>query len=59
MQSETQTGCLYCQVLALERVLLVADRSETHIGRPYVGAGARVLAAVEEHFKDGKVHVFR
>ncbi|KAG2490127.1 hypothetical protein HYH03_011433 [Edaphochlamys debaryana] len=45
-------------VLALDRVMLLGSRSETIVGRPYV-PGATVLAAVEEHFRDGKVHVFK
>ncbi|KAG2453040.1 hypothetical protein HYH02_002375 [Chlamydomonas schloesseri] len=45
-------------VLALERVLLLGSRAETVVGRPYVPGGV-VLAAVEEHFRDGKVHVFK
>lgn len=31
---------------------------QTLIGRPYI-PGATVLVAVEEHFRDGKVHVFK
>ena len=46
------------QVLSLGRVLLLGSRFQTIIGRPYV-PGASVLAAVEEHFRDGKVHVFK
>ncbi|GLC41983.1 hypothetical protein PLESTB_001055300 [Pleodorina starrii] len=45
-------------VLALDRVMLLGSRSETIVGRPYV-PGATVLATVEEHFRDGKVHVFK
>ncbi len=45
-------------VLALDRVMLLGSRSETIVGRPYI-PGATVLAAVEEHFRDGKVHVFK
>ncbi|GIL91256.1 hypothetical protein Vretimale_9947 [Volvox reticuliferus] len=45
-------------VLALDRVMLLGSRAETIVGRPYV-PGATVLAAVEEHFRDGKVHVFK
>lgn len=43
--------------VALGRVLLVGTREETVIGRPYV-PGARVVAAVEEQFLDGKVLIF-
>lgn len=45
-------------VVALDRVLLLGSRSHTVVGRPYV-PGTAVLAAVEEHFRDGKVHVFK
>ncbi|GIL59021.1 hypothetical protein Vafri_13995 [Volvox africanus] len=45
-------------VLALDRVMLLGSRAETIVGRPFV-PGATVLAAVEEHFRDGKVHVFK
>ncbi|KXZ54233.1 hypothetical protein GPECTOR_5g324 [Gonium pectorale] len=45
-------------VLALDRVLLLGSRAQTIVGRPVV-PGATVLAAVEEHFRDGKVHVFK
>lgn len=45
-------------VLALDRVMLLGSRAQTVIGRPYV-PGATVLAAVEEHFRDGKVHVLK
>ncbi|EFJ42602.1 mitochondrial ribosomal protein L21 [Volvox carteri f. nagariensis] len=45
-------------VLALDRVMLLGSRAETIVGRPYI-PGATVLAAVEEHFRDGKVHVFK
>lgn len=46
------------EVLSLERVLLLGTQSQTLIGRPYV-PGAQVLVAVEEHFRDGKVHVLK
>lgn len=45
-------------VLELPGVLLLGSRCQTIIGRPYV-PGASVIVAVEEHFKDGKVHVFK
>ncbi|KAG2431566.1 hypothetical protein HXX76_009580 [Chlamydomonas incerta] len=51
-------GVAVNDVLALERVLLLGSRAETVVGRPYVPGGL-VLAAVEEHFRDGKVHVFK
>ena len=41
-------------VVALDRVMLLGTVDRTVIGRPYV-PGARVLAAVEEHFRDAKV----
>lgn len=41
----------------LGRVLLLGSRTETVIGRPYV-PDARVIAAVEEQFLDGKVLIF-
>jgi len=43
--------------LRLQRVLLLGSTAETIIGRPYV-PGASVVAAVEEHFLDGKVLSF-
>jgi len=46
------------EVLSLDRVMLLGSREATIIGRPYV-PNACVLVAVEEHFKDGKVHVFK
>nr|8A22_Ap Chain Ap, bL21m [Polytomella magna]8APN_Ap Chain Ap, bL21m [Polytomella magna]8APO_Ap Chain Ap, bL21m [Polytomella magna] len=46
------------EVVMLERVMLLGSRSNTIIGRPYI-PGACVLAAVEEHFLDGTVHVFK
>ncbi|GAX80626.1 hypothetical protein CEUSTIGMA_g8061.t1 [Chlamydomonas eustigma] len=45
-------------VLELPGVMLLGNRGQTIIGRPYI-PGASVLVAVEEHFKDGKVHVFK
>eukprot|EP00877_Chromochloris_zofingiensis_P001791 jgi/Chrzof1/11612/Cz06g02080.t1 len=45
-------------VLALGRVMLIGTPTETVIGRPYI-QGASVVAAVEEHFKDAKIHVFK
>lgn len=47
-------GVAVNDVVALERVLLLGSRAETVVGRPYVPGGV-VLAAVEEHFRDGKV----
>jgi large subunit ribosomal protein L21 len=44
--------------VALERVLLVADGSQTTVGAPLV-AGARVLATIDEQFKDDKIIVFK
>ncbi|KAG1658708.1 hypothetical protein FOA52_005286 [Chlamydomonas sp. UWO 241] len=45
-------------VLELGRVMLLGSQAKTVIGRPYI-PGASVLVAVEEHFRDGKVHVFK
>lgn len=45
-------------VLELPGVLLLGSRCQTIIGRPYI-PGASVIVAVEEHFRDGKVHVFK
>ena len=45
-------------VISLDRVMLMGTRRLTLIGRPYI-PGAAVYAAVEEHFRDGKVHVFK
>lgn len=45
-------------VLALGKVLLLGSKASTTIGRPYV-PGACVIAAVESHFRDAKVHVFK
>eukprot|EP00798_Chlamydomonas_sp_ICE-L_P005777 gene5777-6000_t len=46
------------EVLSLQRVLMLGNVTQTIIGRPYI-PGASVLVAVEEHFKDGKVHVYK
>jgi large subunit ribosomal protein L21 len=46
------------EVLALGRVLLVGGRDATRVGRPHL-PGAAVLVAVEEHFRDGVVHVLK
>ncbi len=46
------------EVVALERVLLLGGTATTSVGRPYVPRAA-VVAAVEEHFRDGQVHVFK
>lgn len=45
-------------VISLDRVLLLGSRTQTVIGRPFV-PNSCVLMAVEEHFRDGKVHVFK
>jgi len=45
-------------VLVLGRVLLAGGKEATAVGRPFV-PGAAVVAAVEEHFKDAKVLVFK
>ena len=45
-------------VLALRRVLLAGSPRETAVGRPHL-PGAAVIAAVESHFRDAKVHVFK
>lgn len=45
-------------VVRLDRVLLLGSRVSTIVGRPYV-PGACVYAAVEEHFRDGKVYHFK
>ncbi|KIZ04784.1 50S ribosomal protein L21 [Monoraphidium neglectum] len=45
-------------VIALEKVLLLGTPQDTTIGRPYV-PGACVVAAVESHFRETKVHVFK
>lgn len=44
--------------LVLDRVLLVADRDRTVIGRPYV-EGAKVRATIEEHSLMDKIIVFK
>lgn len=46
------------EVISLDRVMMLGSRYQTIIGRPYLSQG-RVIAAVEEHFKDGKIHVFK
>jgi large subunit ribosomal protein L21 len=51
-------GCEVNDVLALGRVLLAGGKEATAVGRPFV-PGASVVAAVEEHFKDAKVRVFK
>ena len=51
-------GCDINDVLELDRVMLLGSREKTVIGRPYV-PNASVLVAVEEHFRDGKVHIFK
>jgi ribosomal protein L21 len=45
-------------VLELRRVMMLGSTGQTVIGRPYV-PDACVRVAVEEHFRDGKVHVFK
>eukprot|EP00878_Enallax_costatus_P008902 GHUV01009306.1.p1 GENE.GHUV01009306.1~~GHUV01009306.1.p1 ORF type:complete len:325 (+),score=85.82 GHUV01009306.1:256-1230(+) len=45
-------------VVQLGKVMLIGTQQETVIGRPYL-PGASVIAAVEETFKDSKVHVFK
>ncbi len=42
----------------LERVLLVVDGDQVHVGQPTV-PGARVRAVVVEHFKGPKILVFK
>lgn len=42
----------------LERVLLVVDEDQVHVGQPTV-PGARVRAVVVEHFKGPKILVFK
>lgn len=51
-------GCDVNDVLDLDRVMLLGSRGKTVIGRPYV-PDASVMVAVEEHFRDGKVHIFK
>lgn len=46
------------EVLALDRVMLFGSKESTSIGRPYV-PNSSVLVAVEEHFRDGELHVFK
>lgn len=45
-------------IISLNRVLLLGSRYQTIVGRPYI-PGAAVLAAVEEHMKDAKIHVYK
>lgn len=52
---------LPCEVgeqIELDRVLLVADGKQVHIGQPTV-PGAKVLATVTDHIKSPKVIVFK
>eukprot|EP00879_Flechtneria_rotunda_P008553 GHRR01008960.1.p1 GENE.GHRR01008960.1~~GHRR01008960.1.p1 ORF type:complete len:295 (+),score=104.38 GHRR01008960.1:1166-2050(+) len=51
-------GVLVNDVLELGKVLLVGTPQETIIGRPFI-PGASIVAAVEETFKEAKVHVFK
>jgi large subunit ribosomal protein L21 len=51
-------GCEVNDVLQLGRVLLAGGKGATAVGRPFV-PGALVVAAVEEHFRDAKVRVFK
>jgi len=44
--------------IELDRVLLVADGEELHVGQPTV-EGARVLATVADHAKGPKIIVFK
>ncbi len=44
--------------IALQNVLLIADRGKTLVGRPYI-EGARVEASVVSHFKGKKIIVFK
>lgn len=44
--------------IELDRVLLVADGNEVHVGQPTV-PGAKVLATVTDHIKSPKVIVFK
>lgn len=46
------------ETIELDRVLLVADGDEVHVGRPTV-EGAKVLATVTEHVKGPKIIVFK
>lgn len=45
-------------VIEFGRVLLIGTQQDTTIGRPFI-PGASVVAAIEETFKDAKVHVFK
>lgn len=51
-------GCDINDVLELRQVMLLGSSDKTIIGRPYI-PDASVLVAVEEHFRDGKVHIFK
>ncbi|MFQ5812371.1 MAG: 50S ribosomal protein L21 [Anaerolineae bacterium] len=42
----------------LDRVLLVADGDEVHVGQPTV-EGAKVLATVTDHVKGPKIIIFK
>jgi large subunit ribosomal protein L21 len=42
----------------LERVLLVSDDGNTHVGTPFI-AGAKVQATVTDHVKGPKLLVFK
>jgi large subunit ribosomal protein L21 len=44
--------------VTLDRVLLVSGDGQTSVGAPVV-EGARVLATIEQQFKDDKVIVFK
>jgi large subunit ribosomal protein L21 len=44
--------------IELDRVLLVADGGQVHVGQPTV-EGARVLATVTDHAKGPKIIVFK
>ncbi len=44
--------------IELDRVLLVADGEEVHVGQPTI-EGAKVLATVTDHVKGPKIIVFK
>jgi large subunit ribosomal protein L21 len=44
--------------VTLDRVLLVSSEGQVSVGAPVV-AGARVLATVEQQFRDDKVIIFK
>lgn len=46
------------KAVTLDRVLLVADGTQTHVGTPVV-AGAKVTATVVAHARDRKVTVMK